>query len=72
MLCRYNALATLPEEGEEEGEEAASVVSHTPTEDEGWGPSLEEIDAAVREVSTNNLQHAAFQHLILYKTHRCF
>ena len=53
LLCRYNALATLHEDGEEEDEKTASAVSHAPTEDEGLGPSMEEIDAAVREVSMN-------------------
>ena len=40
---------------EEEEEETSSMVSHAHTEDERLGPSLEEIDAAVREVSHSDV-----------------
>lgn len=58
VWCRFGTLATLDEDEEED--DAGSVVSLAHTDDDFSGPSIEEIDAAVREVSSG-LPHARTQ-----------
>lgn len=58
VWCRFGFLATLDEDEEEE--DAGSVASLALTDEDFSGPSIEEIDAAVREVSPR-LLHARTQ-----------
>lgn len=55
VWCRFGSLATLDEDEEED--DAGSVASQALTDDDFSGPSIEEIDAAVREVSQARLTH---------------
>jgi len=51
ILCRYASLATVNEDEEADEEEEASQATHQPASEADLGPSIEEVDAAIRLVS---------------------
>ena len=54
VCCRFKDLAALIEDDDgDDNDDAGSVISHAQTDDDVTGPSIEEIDAAVREVSAD-------------------
>ena len=53
VCCRFTHLAPLVDDGDDNSD-TASVSSHAQTDDGISGPSIEEIDAAVREVSADS------------------
>lgn len=52
VCCRFKSLASLVEDDDDD-DDAGSVISNAQTDDDISGPSIEEIDAAVREVSVD-------------------
>lgn len=57
VCCRF---ASLNDDDNDDDDDAGSVVSHAQTDDDISGPSIEEIDAAVREVSAD-LPHSCIR-----------